>query len=135
MAERANYILKKGAQCEIFYTHWRALNLVSDLLCGPERFLAYVKPCETRDELLKEPWIEGCVIVDKPAKLLNFWSSELPNISSVMAICVDEISEIWPGWQVTQLKRRMYDAEELLGIKYYHPEYFTEIGVCTKKEI
>jgi hypothetical protein len=98
-------------------------------LRGPKRFLSFVKSCVTKDELLKEPWIEGCVFVDKPAKILSFWSWDLPNISSVKAICVGEISEKWPGWQVSQHNRRMYDVEELLGTKYFNPEYFSEIEV------
>lgn len=70
MGNRANYILKKDNEFNIYYTHWRAINVAQDLALGQKEF-------DKEEKLLDEPWIEACVLVDFPQKKLTFWETEM----------------------------------------------------------
>ena len=77
MGNRANYILKRGNDFDIYYTHWKAINVAQDLALGQKQFIKLVKEFDNADELLDEPWIEACVLLDFDSKKLTFWETEM----------------------------------------------------------
>lgn len=119
MGQRANYIVKEGDKLTIYYNHWRANSIASDLYLGEKRFLDFVKECQLNDEIMNEPWIEGCVIIDKSTKSLFFWSFEFSRDTSVVDYYLQQLSKKWKDWKLTILKNRMYDAEKILAIDYF----------------
>lgn len=135
MGQRANYIVKNGLQQTIHYTHWRANCILSDLYLGEKRFLAYVEKCQVHHEMLTEPWIEGCVIIDTREKHLYFWSHELLTETSVIERYVAELSKKWQGWEVAQLKNRMYDAEKVLQINYVSRQEHADFHIRSAEDI
>ncbi len=74
MGQRANYIIKEGDRLTIRYNHWRAHQIAADLYLGEHAFLRFVEACLEKEELLAEPWIEGCVVIDRPQRQLYFWA-------------------------------------------------------------
>lgn len=84
MGQRANYIIKEGNKLTIHYNHWRANCIASDLYLGEKRFLEFVNDCQLKDEIISEPWIEGCVIIDKPLRRLYFWEQFFPTETSMI---------------------------------------------------
>lgn len=135
MGQRANYIIKDLDQLTIHYNHWRANRIATDLYFGEKRFLKFVKECQLSDEIMNEPWIEGCVIIDKSTKQLYFWSFDLPNETSVIAYYVSALAKKWEGWTVEFLKNRMYDVEKVLGIDYISKQEFSKLSTWSKEEI
>lgn len=118
MGQRANYIFKDGNKLTIHYNHWRANTIASDLYLGEKRFLDFVKECQLNDEIINEPWIEGCVIIDNNIKSLYFWTFGFTKDTSVIDYYLNRLSEKWGDWNLFILKNRMYDVEKILAIDY-----------------
>jgi hypothetical protein len=135
MGQRANYIIKNHEEITIHYTHWRANCIAADLYLGEKRFIKFVEECQLNEEILNEPWIEGCVIIDIAAKELNFWSFHIPNVTSVINYFISALANKWQGWTIRFLNNRMYDVEKILGIDYISKQDKPKITKCTKEEV
>lgn len=135
MGQRANYIIKEGNNISIHYNHWRANSIASDLYLGEKRFLKFVSECQLKDEIINEPWIEGCVIIDLKMKSLFFWSSEFSNDTSVVDYYFKQLSKKWGEWKLNILKHGMYDVEKILAIDYIAKQEFQTIDKPSKEDI
>lgn len=122
MGQRTNYIIKEGESISIYYNHWRANCIIPDLYLGPKRFIDFVKSCKPTDEILVEPWIEGCVIIDFTSQQLCFWTQHYPSESSVMDYYLTALAKKWNGWDILFLKNRMYEVEKILEIDYINQQ-------------
>lgn len=135
MGQRANYIIKNHDQLTIHYNHWRANCIATDLYLGEKRFLKFVEECQLNDEIMNEPWIEGCVIVDKPSKQLYFWTWEFSNKTSVTEYYLSALAKKWEGWTVQFLPNRMYDVEKVLDINYISKQELPKLNTWSKENI
>lgn len=135
MGQRANYILKERDKLTVYYNHWRANIIASDLYLGEKIFLEFVNRCQLNDEIINEPWIEGCVIVDRDKKELFFWSFELSKDTSVVDFYLKQLSKKWEDWTVRILKNRMYDVEKVLHIDYISKQELQPINKPLKEDI
>ena len=135
MGQRVNYVIIENSQQTIYYSHWRATNIWSDLYLGEKRFLTFVRECEMRDELLDESSMEAFVIVDPGKKQLFFDASHGPGHSSVINLYVKELGKRWRGWQVERLRNWTYDVEPILAIDYASMQGFNEVLLVTVEEL
>jgi hypothetical protein len=135
MGQRANYIIKERDKLTIHYNHWRANSIASDLYLGEKRFLEFINECQLNDEIMNEPWIEGCVIVDRNQKELFFWSFEFSRDTSVVDYYLKQLSKKWENWTLSILKNRMYDVEKLLSIDYISKQELQPINRPLKDDI
>ncbi len=118
MGNRANYILKKDKDFDIYYTHWRAINVAQDLALGQKQFIKLVREFDKADELLDEPWIEACVLLDFDSKKLTFWETEMLFETSVREEYINQLEKIWENWSVNFSENEMYGIEKELEIEY-----------------
>jgi len=132
MGQRANYIIKEGDKLTIHYNHWRANHIPSDLYLGEKRFLEFVGNCQMHEEIIPEPWIEGCVIIDKPLLQLYFWEQFFPTETSVIDFYMSQLSKKWEGWGIHMMRNRMYDAENVLQIDYISKQNLPELNIQSK---
>ena len=135
MGQRANYIIKEGDKLTIHYNHWRANCIPSDLYLGETRFLEFVNNCKLHEEIIPEPWIEGCVVIDKPLRQLYFWEQFFPTETSVINFYLSQLSKKWEGWGVRMMKNRMYDAEKILDIDYISKQELQELNIQSEEFI
>lgn len=135
MGQRANYIIKNGDSLTIHYNHWRANQIASDLYLGDKKFIEFVNECQLNDEIIEEPWIEGCVIIDIEKKELFFWSFEFSTATSVIDYYLKQLSKKWVGWKLQILDNRMYDVEQVLGIDYISKQKMPLPDTVSKEEI
>lgn len=135
MGQRANYIIKTGAEFVIHYTHWRSICVAADLYLGEKAFVSYVKDCDVSDVLLNEPWIEACVIVDLGEKKLQFWCGNLTAGESVAEYYLMQLAQKWVGWEITILENRMYEVEALLRVNYIAYQEKIHFFTATQQEI
>lgn len=135
MGQIANYIVKEGKKLTIYYNHWRANSIATDLYLGEKRFLEFVNNCQLKDEIMNEPWIEGCVIIDKSTKSLFFWSFEFSRGTTVVDYYMQQLSKKWGDWNLKILKNRMYDAEKILSIDYVSKQELQTIHRPSTEEI
>lgn len=129
MGQRANYIIIDGSSSNIRYTHWRANRITADLYLGEKAFMRYVNDCKPVDELLHEPWVEGCVIIDQNKKQLSFWSHEIHYNPVIIEFYLTKLQEQWPGWTIKLLRNRMYDVEKILNIDYISKQDPAELNI------
>ena len=118
MGNRANYIIKKDKSFDIYYTHWRAINVAQDLTLGQKQFTQLVKEFDKSDELLNEPWIEACVLLDFDSKKLTFWESEMLFETSIRDEYLNQLKSIWENWTIDFAENEMYSIESELKIEY-----------------
>jgi len=118
MGNRANYIIKKDKSFDIYYTHWRAINVAQDLTLGQKQFTQLVKEFDKSNELLSEPWIEACVLIDLDSKKLTFWESEMLFETSVRDEYLNHLKSIWKNWTIDFAENEMYTIENELNIEY-----------------
>lgn len=135
MGQRANYIIKYGDTHTIYYNHWRAPQIPSDLYLGEKRFLDFVETCRVSDVLLNELWIEGCVVIDKPNRNLHFWSGHFGQETSVHRLYLQELAKKWNGWTVAFMPNRMYDIDQILGINYISGQELPRVHEWTATQI
>lgn len=135
MGQRANYIIKAGDKRTIYYNHWRANCIAADLYLGPKRFMEFVKRCTIEDEILSEPWLEGCVIIDPIQKELFFWSFEFSRDTSVVDYYLEQLGKKWENWTLRILKNRMYDAAKVLAIDDVSEEELQPVNKPLKEDI
>ena len=109
MGQRGNYIIKTKDKVDIFYTHWRANFIVNDLLLGSKKFIDFIKQFDQKEELINEPWIEGCVFINMDSKKLLFWEIEQLFEFSVRQKYLEKLNEVWEGWEITFAEKEMYD--------------------------
>ena len=118
MGQRGNYIVKSEDSVNIHYTHWRANTIVHDLLIGPRKFLKFINEFELKDQIISEPWIEGCVLIDTKKQLLIFWEHEHLHELTVRNKYLNHLSEIWEGWEIRYAIHEMFDIESELNVSY-----------------
>lgn len=134
MGQRANYIIIEDEIQVIHYNHWRANSIASDLFLGEKRFIEFVKDCKIDSEIMNDPWIEGCVIINIKKKQLHFWSFEFGQ-TSVVDIYLKELQSKWTDWNLNLLYNRMYDVQKILNIDYVSKQEIQNIHNYTKEEI
>jgi hypothetical protein len=118
MGQRANYIIQTHNNIDIYYTHWRANYIVSDLLLDQRKFMNFVNRFDKESELIQEPWIEGCVYLNIELKELLFWEIAHLHHYSVRTEYISLLRNKWPGWSIKFAEKEMYDIEKALDIDY-----------------
>lgn len=118
MGHRVNYIFKNNDEINVFYHHWRATNILSDLYIGKWEFINFVHRCQNDTMIMDEVWIEGCVVIDVVTSKVYFWTMHVDNTTSVMEYYLTELNKKWSPWSVSMLTNQMYDVEAILGIDY-----------------
>ncbi|MEO3408157.1 hypothetical protein AAFN85_29855 [Mucilaginibacter sp. CAU 1740] len=134
MGQRANYIITENNTRTIYYNHWRANCITSDLYLGKARFIEFAKSCRQVEVMLDEVWIEGCVLVNIDKKIVHFWSFEYA-VTSVTGFYLKKLRDRWKGWEVNFLYNQMYDVERILNIDYLSKQELIGITACTSEEI
>ncbi|WP_420572392.1 hypothetical protein [Kordia sp.] len=130
MGQRGNYVIKTKEHTQIYYTHWRSIEVANDLLLGPQKFIDFIEGFEKREYLTSEPWIESCVYIDKDTKELLFWEGNDLEYTSVRKRYLELLRHQWNGWNVYYAEREMYDIEEKMNVKYtVEQEYDYEYDV------
>lgn len=133
MGHRVNYIIKDFDKLRIHYNHWRADSIAADLYLGERRFLEFLNNCKRSGVVMDEPWIEGCVIIDRNVKHLYFWTTEFSKQSSVIDYYISQLAKRWRGWQITFLTNKMYDVEKVLCIEYIKKQCLPTSQKCSEE--
>ncbi|VTU00547.1 Uncharacterized protein OS=Brevibacillus borstelensis AK1 GN=I532_15646 PE=4 SV=1 [Gemmataceae bacterium] len=98
MGHRANYVVRRNGNVEIFYSHWGALGLLKDFFWGEEVALAMVRECNETPRLLDNVWCEGAALVDYDAKRLLLFGCEVPGEDRGAFLELFPLT--WPDWTV-----------------------------------
>jgi hypothetical protein len=139
MGQRANLIVASGESYELYYTHWRANTLDSDLFWGPDAAIEFVRSQRTQvegAEWLDNVWAEGGAVIDPSRRrLVWFGGEDIVHDVPLRRVHLDLMRELWPGWTIEWAVEGIADMarcvgqplEPLLVRKYEREEHSIEL--------
>lgn len=114
MGQRANLILKHAGHRELYYAHWRANTLDSDLFWGPDAALAFIRrqrSIEEGAEWLSEGWAEGAAVVDLDERVLLWFGGEDTCYDvPLRRVHLGLMQELWPGWEIRWAHQHIWEV-------------------------
>lgn len=117
MGHRANYLLKRGGEYELFYSHWGANVIENDLFWGPELAEQFVRSQKPVDEWLDEVWCEGGACLDHDGQELLFFGGEDVLYDPFLRQAYLALMEAaWSPWKVSWAHRGILDLARAVGV-------------------
>jgi hypothetical protein len=119
MGHRANLVLVEGAGYQLFYSHWCAIRLTTDLFWGPEHAVKFVRmqrPVDRETGWQDDVFAEGGAVVDLNRKHLLFFGGEdvLSDVPLRRAY-LELLARTWPGWTVEWACEGIADLAAYVG--------------------
>lgn len=104
MGQRANFVICRNKDWQLYYDHWCANRLDIELFWGASNAAAFIeqrKPLENRNDWLNEVWCEGGAVLDYDNKRLLWFGGEdilydIPLRRAFLALMLSQ----WSGWKV-----------------------------------
>ncbi|HEY2587826.1 MAG TPA: hypothetical protein VGI81_18925 [Tepidisphaeraceae bacterium] len=123
MGQRANLIVIEGGRAEIFYTHWRANTLTTDLFWGPKYGVTLARAQERAGpaDLLDEVWAEAGALIDLDQEsLLLFGGEDLRCDVPLRRLYLRLLAHAWSGWRICWAYEGVCDIADRLDIPRAH---------------
>ena len=120
MGQRANLIIGRAGDFELFYSHWHANQLDNDLFWGPRHAEKLIRTQRSEEEgayWLDEIWAEGGAVLDAHNKRLLWWGGEdvlfdIPWRRLFLAV----MAEVWRGWSIEWAYEGVIDLADTLCV-------------------
>ncbi|MFD0695908.1 hypothetical protein ACFQZT_17660 [Paenibacillus sp. GCM10027628] len=119
MGQRANLVIVKQDGYDLYYNHWCANTLPSDLFWGPEHAIAFIQ-AQTKVEQtdwLDDIWAEGGAVIDEAKKLLLFYGGEdVQSNIPFRRLFLELIQKVWGDWEIQWAHEGIVDLAEYVGV-------------------
>lgn len=115
MGDRANYAIAGDDGWELFYSHFGAVSLLTDLAAGPERAIAFVREQRPVEHWLDDIWCEGAAAIDPANQVVLLFTWHHDGVTDRKRRLA-EIRAAWPGWQIRWAYGGVEDVVAHLGI-------------------
>jgi hypothetical protein len=79
MGNRANFVIVKDQDWQLYYSHWGGCRMLDALIGGPDLALRYaqsLRPC-AKDEWVDPIWADDGAVVDLDRRRVLFFGDEL----------------------------------------------------------
>ncbi len=114
MGNRANFVIVKDQDWQLYYSHWGGCRMLDALIGGPElalRYAASLRRCE-KDEWCAATWADGGAVVDLDRRRVLFFGEPLMVDMNERRALMSVLTAVWPGYEICWA----YDGtEELAG--------------------
>lgn len=114
MGNRANFVIVKDQDWQLYYSHWGGCRILDALIGGPDlavRYAASLRRCE-KDEWTCPSWADGGAVVDLDRHRVLFFGEGLMVSMNERRALMDVLTTLWPGYDICWA----YDGtEELAG--------------------
>ncbi|MFC4101312.1 hypothetical protein [Paenibacillus xanthanilyticus] len=118
MGQRANLLIVRNQSYELFYSHWCANTLPTDLFWGEQFAIPFVEMQRKVDESgwLDDVWAEGGAVIDLDLKKLVLYGGEdiLCDIP-LRNLYLDLLRCTWHGWEVQWAYEGIVDLATYVG--------------------
>lgn len=128
MGMRANLVVIEEEGYSLYYSHWCANTLPSDLFWGPNASLKFIQKQRPMPDKnwLDTIWAEGGVVYDDHQQILLFYGGEdiLFDIP-LRNLYLEIMQHNWPGWELRWAHQGIVDLAAYVGIsaeKVYAPD-------------
>lgn len=120
MGQRANLVIVRNGDWQLYYDHWCANRLDVELFWGPRLAVEFVEQLDPKDSpyWTDERWCEGAAIIDVDRHCLRFFSSgdwvyrNIPYRRAYLAL----MKETWPGWEIDWAHQGILSITRYLGL-------------------
>lgn len=102
MGNRANFVIVKDQDWQLYYSHWAGCRILDALIGGPELALRYaqsLRPC-AKDEWTDPLWADGGAVVDLDRNRVLFFGDELMVSMAERRAMMAALAAVWPGYAV-----------------------------------
>jgi hypothetical protein len=102
MGNRANFVVVKDQDWQLFYSHWAGCRMLDALVAGPQYAVRYAQSLRrcAKDEWVDPLWADGGVVVDLDRRRLLFFGDELmvdmPERRAMMTV----LAAVWPDYAI-----------------------------------
>lgn len=102
MGNRANYVIVKDQDWQLYYSHWAGCRLLDALIGGPELALRYAQSLRrcAKDEWTDPLWADGGAVVDLDRRRLLFFGDELMVGMTERRAMMTVLAAVWPDYAV-----------------------------------
>ena len=114
MGNRANFVVVKDQDWQLYYSQWGGCRMLDALIGGPElglRYAASLRRCE-KNEWCDPTWADGGAVVDLDRRRVLFFGESLMVEMNERRALMDVLATVWPDYEICW----GYDGtEELAG--------------------
>jgi len=104
MGQRANLVIVRNGDWQLYYDHWCANRLDVELFWGPELAADFIEqrdPLEDRNDWLDEVWCEGGAVLDEDHRVLVWFGGEdIMDDVPLRRAFLSLMEMQWPGWEI-----------------------------------
>ncbi len=114
MGNRANFVIVKDQEWQLYYSHWAGYRILDALIGGPQLALRYTKSLRqcAKDQWVDQLWADGGAVVDLDRRRVLFFGDELMARMQERRALVSVLAAVWPDYAI----RWAYDGTaELAG--------------------
>ena len=102
MGNRANFVIVKDQDWQLYYSHWGGCRMLDALIGGPElalRYAASLRRCE-KDEWCDPTWADGGAVVDLDRRRVLFFGEPLMVEMNERRALMEVLATVWPGYEI-----------------------------------
>ena len=102
MGNRANFVLVKDQDWQLYYSHWGGCRILDALIGGPElalRYAASLRRCE-KNEWCAPSWADGGAVVDLDRRRMLFFGEPLMVAMNERRALMDVLATVWPDYEI-----------------------------------
>jgi hypothetical protein len=102
MGNRANFVIVKDQNWQLYYSHWAGWRILDALIGGPELALRYAQSLRqcAKDQWVAPVWADGGAVVDLDRRRVLFFGDELmvemPERRALMSV----LAAAWPDYAI-----------------------------------
>jgi hypothetical protein len=102
MGNRANFVIVKDQDWQLYYSHWAGCRMLDALIGGPDlalRYAASLRRCE-KDEWCDPTWADGGAVVDLDRHRVLFFGEPLMVEMNERRALMRVLATVWPDYEI-----------------------------------
>lgn len=119
MGQRANLVVIRDGQWQLYYDHWCANRLDRELFWGPELATEFAQargPVDRVSGWLDDVWCEGGAVIDHDRHVLVWFGGEdLMGDPVRRAVHAQAMAHVWEGWEIRWARGGIVDLATYVG--------------------
>ena len=102
MGNRANFVIVKDQDWQLYYAHWAGGRVLDALIGGPELALRYAHSLRpsAKNQWVDPIWADGGVLVDLDRRRVLFFGDGLMVEMQERRAMISVLSAVWPGYAI-----------------------------------
>ena len=102
MGNRANFVIVRAQDWQLYYSHWAGCRMLDALIGGPDLALRYAQSLRqcAKDEWVDPVWADGGAVVDLDRRRLLFFGDELMVEMRERRALMSVLAAVWPGYAI-----------------------------------